>query len=613
MDTSFITISQIRASKGRLYFDITVTDEEITNFDLNIRFAASDVANSENAFIVNATKDLVFFSNRQGPDELAIAGFTLNSSKRFTKGTRLFSLVIELANTEASSLGVELSGTYNENGQLSSSRRILSPQQVSVVGTVLDGYVEGASIYLDANGNGVADPSEDTGLKTDALGRFSGKVLGEGSLIAMGGVNTDTGLTNALPLAAPSGSSVISPLTTLVQQVVKSTGVAVAQASASVNKSLGLPSAVDLLQFDPLVSAQSSEALAVQKANVQVATAISVAGVRIVEAIASEIVSIAASSNTLDLSSEATLKKIAPAVSASTIQRLASANSSIQAAGEVAQIAQSQKAALIASRRAGTDANDILQGEAGDDVLSAGKGKDRLIGGLGSDKLDGGDGIDTAVFEKARSAYKTEKLVQDGTTLWKVTDLATGDVDELRNIEKLEFAVVSSNLYQNPLKPTQTEINLDTTGTAAVAYRVYKAAFAREPDFEGLGYWVSVLDQYLDPKLSPEKNPFLLDIAKTFVESSEFKTKYGKDGKDVANDGYVLNLYLNALGRDPRIPDAQGKLDPGYPYWVDVLNKNNASRSDLFVYFSESAENKAAVAQVIATGIEYVPLQPPGT
>ncbi|NCZ29130.1 MAG: DUF4214 domain-containing protein, partial [Betaproteobacteria bacterium] len=241
---------------------------------------------------------------------------------------------------------------------------------------------------------------------------------------------------------------------------------------------------------------------------------------------------------------------------------------------------------------------------AGDDLIipassmrSSGQaGNDTLQSSTGIDVFDGGDGIDTAVFEKARSAYKTEKLVQDGTTLWKVTDLATGDVDELRNIEKLEFAVVSSNLYQNPLKPTQTEINLDTTGTAAVAYRVYKAAFAREPDFEGLGYWVSVLDQYLDPKLSPEKNPFLLDIAKTFVESSEFKTKYGKDGKDVANDGYVLNLYLNALGRDPRIPDAQGKLDPGYPYWVDVLNKNNASRSDLFVYFSESAENKAAVA-----------------
>ncbi len=260
----------------------------------------------------------------------------------------------------------------------------------------------------------------------------------------------------------------------------------------------------------------------------------------------------------------------------------------------------------------GDDGNDTLDGGLGQDDLIGGEGRDRLTGGLGSDKLDGGDGIDTAIFEKSRASYKTEKLDQDDITIWKVTDLATGDVDELRNIEKLEFAVVSSNLYQNPLKPTQTEINLDTAGTAAVAYRVYKAAFAREPDFEGLGYWVSVLDQYLDPKLSPEKNPFLLDIAKTFVESTEFKTKYGNNGDDVTNEGYVLNLYLNALGRDPRIPDAQGKLDPGYPYWVKVLDGKEASRSDVFVYFSESAENKASVAEVIATGVEYVPYVPPG-
>jgi len=229
-----------------------------------------------------------------------------------------------------------------------------------------------------------------------------------------------------------------------------------------------------------------------------------------------------------------------------------------------------------------------------------------LRGAAGSDKLDGGDGLDTAIFEKARSAYKTEKLVQDGTTLWKVTDLATGDVDELRNIEKLEFAKATVSGYNNPV---QTEVSLDLTGTPSVTYRIYRAAFARDPDLGGLGYWLSEMEKYLDPSLSPEQNPYLLAVAKTFVESDEFKNKYGKD---VGNDVYVLNLYLNALGRDPRVPDAQGKLDAGYPYWVDVLNKSYASRSDLFVYFSESAENKAAVAQVIATGIEYVPWVPSG-
>ena len=234
-------------------------------------------------------------------------------------------------------------------------------------------------------------------------------------------------------------------------------------------------------------------------------------------------------------------------------------------------------------------------------------GNDSIRGGTGSDRLDGGDGIDTAIFEKARSAYKTEKLIQDNTTIWKVTDLATGDVDELRNIEKLEFAKASVAGFQNLV---QTEVTLDVAGTPAVAYRLYKAAFARDPDLGGLGYWISALEQYLNPNLSPEKNPFLLDVAKTFVESPEFKAKYGAD---VDNATYIRNLYKNALGRDPLIADpVTGKTDAGYTYWVGVLDAKAASRSDLFVYFSESAENKAAVAPIIATGVEYVPWVPPG-
>jgi Ca2+-binding RTX toxin-like protein len=251
--------------------------------------------------------------------------------------------------------------------------------------------------------------------------------------------------------------------------------------------------------------------------------------------------------------------------------------------------------------------SDFIALSGGNDSADGYSGNDRIEGGPGSDSLDGGDGIDTAIFEKARSAYKTEKLVQDNTTLWKVTDLATGDVDELRNIEKLEFAKATVPGYQNLV---QTEVTLDVAGTPAVAYRLYKAAFARDPDLGGLGYWISALEQYLNPNLSPEQNPYLLDVAKTFVESPEFKEKYGAD---VDNATYIRNLYKNALGRDPLIPDpVTGKTDAGYTYWVGVLDAKAASRSDLFVYFSESTENKAAIEPIIATGVEYVPWVPPG-
>jgi len=588
-------------------FSVTVAaTTALTNFDLRIGFKASEVLDKGQGITVAGMGSWTVFGSAQ-ESELAMSGYSLQAS---AANEPLATIRIPVQTKLAVGLSLLVVGEYNDPvSVIAETLLVIQPKPItqSLKGVVQDGYISGASIYLDANGNGVADASEKTGLTTDATGRFAGTVTGEGALIAVGGINTDTGLANALPLVAPSGSSVISPLTTLVQQVVRTMSVGVAEASAAVIKALGLPSAVDLLQFDPLASPQDSAAVAVQRANVQVATTMSITGATVVESLASEIVTLNASSAILDLSNTATLSKLAPAVSSAGIQRLSDANTAIKSAQGIVQIAQSQKTALIASGRAGTEADDSLTGDAGDDQLSAGRGKDKLQGGTGSDKLDGGDGMDTAIFEKARSAYKTEKLIQDNTTLWKVTDLATGDVDELRNIEKLEFAKATVPGYQNPV---QTEVNLDVTGTPAVTYRLYRAAFARDPDLGGLGYWISALEQYLNPNLSPEKNPFLLDVAKTFVESPEFKAKYGAD---VDNATYIRNLYKNALGRDPLTPDpVTGKTDAGYTYWVGVLDAKAASRSDLFVYFSESTENKAAVAPIIATGVEYVPWVPPG-
>jgi len=87
----------------------------------------------------------------------------------------------------------------------------------------------------------------------------------------------------------------------------------------------------------------------------------------------------------------------------------------------------------------GRDRSEFLKGTRYAEKIFGLKGNDRLEGGAGSDSLDGGDGIDTAIFEKARSAYKTEKLSQDGITIWKVTDLATGDIDELPILKSLSL------------------------------------------------------------------------------------------------------------------------------------------------------------------------------
>ena len=603
MSTLPFQFSNVSITNGSLKVDV-LTEPGVTNFDLTLVFQTGKVLLGQSDIRMEVYNGWTVVNSATN-DKLMLSGYSLVES---TVNQKLLSLSFELADPMSRSLSFELFGEYNDPGlPVLSSVQTLKPLTLALSGVALDGYISGASIYLDANNNGIADPLENTGLTTDSLGRFSGTVVGEGALIAIGGTNIDTGLINTLTLAAPNAARVISPLTTLIQGVVKATNISTSDASAAVSKVLGLSSSVDLLQFDPISSAENSAAIAIQKANVQVAMTVSLAGSEVIGAITNEIIALKTSETKLDLSQAASLTRLAPEISASSIQSLSVANSSIQSKSSMSDIALTQKLALLSSGRAGSEADDTLKGDAGDDLLSAGRGKDRLQGGGGSDSLDGGDGIDTAIFEKARSAYRTEKLTQGNITIWKVTDLVTGDVDELRNIEKLEFAKSSVTGYQNLV---QTEVNLDVTGTPAVTYRLYRAAFARDPDLGGLGYWISALEQYLNPNLSPEQNPFLLDVAKSFVESPEFKAKYGAD---VDNATYIRNLYKNALGRDPLIPDPiTGKTDAGYTYWVGVLDAKAASRSDLFVYFSESTENKAAVAPIIATGVEYVPWVPPG-
>ena len=154
-------------------------------------------------------------------------------------------------------------------------------------GVVADGYIRGAQIYLDANGNGVADPDELlTGVVTDALGNF---VLSAAdnpngyAIIATGGINIDTGLPNNTALKAPAGSSVINPITTLIQTVVENNvGTSLADAKASVNKALGVSDDLDLTTFDPISSLNSgdtnaTQALGVQKAATQIVALIQLA------------------------------------------------------------------------------------------------------------------------------------------------------------------------------------------------------------------------------------------------------------------------------------------------------------------------------------------------
>ena len=137
-------------------------------------------------------------------------------------------------------------------------------------GTVADGYVSGATVFIDVNDNGVLDAGEDS-TTTDDNGNFLLPSTQTGPLRAVGGINTDTGLPNAITLSAPMGSTVVNPLTTVVQELVAQ-GVDPETAESQVKAALGIDASVDLTTFDPLdPSADADTALSVQQAAVSVA------------------------------------------------------------------------------------------------------------------------------------------------------------------------------------------------------------------------------------------------------------------------------------------------------------------------------------------------------
>jgi cyclophilin family peptidyl-prolyl cis-trans isomerase len=128
---------------------------------------------------------------------------------------------------------------------------------------------------------------------------------------------------------------------------------------------------------------------------------------------------------------------------------------------------------------------------------------------------------------------------------------------------------------------------LDTDGSAGQAYRIYKAAFDRTPDSGGLGYWIAQMD----------KGMGVVEVAARFIDSSEFRELYGLNP---SNAEFLTKVYSNVLDRTP---DTAG-LD----WWVNEMMTNPTKTwQKVLADFSESSENQANVASLIANGIPYDP------
>ena len=134
-------------------------------------------------------------------------------------------------------------------------------------GTGIDGILVGSTVCIDVNGNAACDadePADPDG--TDAQGKFEIPATTKtGPLLLIGGTDIGTGLPFTGSLTAPAGSTVVTPLTSAVQSLVK-TGVSAEEAEANVKAALGVPADVNLTHFDPFdeVSANAQAVLASQ-------------------------------------------------------------------------------------------------------------------------------------------------------------------------------------------------------------------------------------------------------------------------------------------------------------------------------------------------------------
>jgi hypothetical protein len=184
-----------------------------------------------------------------------------------------------------------------------------------------------------------------------------------------------------------------------------------------------------------------------------------------------------------------------------------------------------------------------------------------------SESIDGSSGTDTVIFS-------SNKPLSAITTSLGSTQVINGAATyTLTNIERIKFS--------------DTMLALDTGANqiAGSGYMLYKAAFNRTPDAGGLGYWINQMD----------KGMVYGDVAKNFVNSTEFKTAFG--GNNPTVNTLVTKLYNNVLNRTP---DAGGLA-----FWQNKLSNEGWTTADVLGFFSTSGENVTNVTPLIANGIQY--------
>jgi hypothetical protein len=216
---------------------------------------------------------------------------------------------------------------------------------------------------------------------------------------------------------------------------------------------------------------------------------------------------------------------------------------------------------------------DYLPGFSGHDTLNGNNGDDVLFGDSGNDTLNGGNGIDTAMYLGLRSNYSVSG---SGGNLKVSAKTGSDGSDTLSSVERILFI------------DGATAYDVGKGSHGGDLYRLYQAAFNREPDAVGIGFWIAMVDQGVSMEA----------IAEGFMKSDEFRAAYGTAP---SHRELLTKIYENVLHRAPD--------EGGLNFYLGMLAEQKVSAAAVLADISNSDENYAGTIAKISNGFFFTEYQ----
>ena len=436
------------------------------------------------------------------------------------------------------------------------------------------GYLQGATVFRDANGNGVQDLNE-LGVLTDSQGRY---VLMDGlgdfppndplsrQLVATGGTDVSTGLAHHGSFTVALETKAVNALSSLHALLVKQ-GLSASQASARLDQALALNGA-DVSKSNPLFAAFEADALspaAIRSALHQQAATASVDSLQL--AIAQTLVSLAGGSAKL---SEAQALRAVSGALADTLAQ-GSGASDLGSASFInalfdSSVAKAANAGLTTAAAAlGAQAKGVfgLLLEAAVDNIEAGAaGSGGIYGGLAH--------IGQATFVlQGTLAPKLAEAMAGGhpeTLLSSYLGAALADSTPAVHLGDIDPATASD---QAAIDAANSGANVPDVSALEIA-KLYLAFLHRPAEPQGETFWQS--------------KGSIAVLTDAIALAAEFTAQFA--GKN--SDQITTELYQNLFGRAPEAA--------GLDFWSAQLDSGKLSTATLALGLTRGAQGSDMVA-----------------